>query len=75
MIIGNFLYDPEQDTYSGDITTLTLQRDNVSVRPNKKSGEREPDYRLVHEQVGGPVEFGLRGSARARRGEPSVDCT
>ncbi len=68
MIIGNFLYDPEKDTYSGDITTLTLQRDKVSVRPNKKSGEREPDYRIMHEQVGGSVEFGAAWKRESEKG-------
>jgi uncharacterized protein (DUF736 family) len=68
MIIGNFLYDPEKDTYSGDITTLTLQRDNVSLRPNKKSGEREPDYRIVHEQGGASVEFGAAWKRESEKG-------
>src|ERR1700674_3406568 len=58
MIVGNFSYDPDHDTYSGDITTLTLQRDNVEFRPTAKTGDREPDYRIVHERDGVIVELG-----------------
>src|SRR5262245_19155256 len=39
-----FSYNPENDTYSGDITTLTATARQFSLRPNKKSGERKPDY-------------------------------
>jgi hypothetical protein len=34
MIIGTFRYDAVHDTYSGDITTLTLQHSDVVLRPN-----------------------------------------
>jgi hypothetical protein len=47
MIIGNFRYDAEHDTYAGDIATLTLQRSQVVMRPNDKSSEKEPDYRIA----------------------------
>jgi hypothetical protein len=43
MIVGNFSYDTSRDTYTGEITTLTLQRSNVVFRPTDKVGDREPD--------------------------------
>lgn len=58
MIIGNFKYDADTDTYAGDVTTLTFQRSNVQLTPHEKSGDKEPDYRLVGETDFGSVEFG-----------------
>ena len=58
MIIGNFSYDRDHGTYSGEITTLTLQRSNVVFRPIEKGGDKEPDYRIVQEGNGATVEFG-----------------
>ena len=58
MIIGNFSYDVDSDTYAGEITTLTLQRSNVELRPTGKTGDKEPDYRIVQECDGGITEFG-----------------
>jgi uncharacterized protein (DUF736 family) len=58
MIIGNFSYDTERDTYAGEITTLTLQRNAVIFRPTEKAGDKEPDYRIVQEREDGVVEFG-----------------
>jgi uncharacterized protein (DUF736 family) len=66
MIIGNFRYDAVHDTYSGDITTLTLQHSDVVLRPNGKSSEKEPDYRIMQERKDGTVEF---GAAWKRTGE------
>jgi uncharacterized protein (DUF736 family) len=66
MIIGNFRYDAEHDTYAGDIATLTLQRSQVMMRPNDKSSDKEPDYRITQERLDGTVEF---GAAWKRRGE------
>ena len=66
MIIGNFRYDAAHDTYAGDIATLTLQRSQVLMRPNNKSSDKEPDYRITQERLDGTVEF---GAAWKRRGE------
>jgi hypothetical protein len=41
MIIGNFSYDPAHDTHVGEITTLTLQRSQVVMRPTGKLGDRD----------------------------------
>jgi uncharacterized protein (DUF736 family) len=68
MIIGNFRYDAEHDTYAGDITTLTLQRSNVVLRPNDKSSDKEPDYRIMQERADGAVEFGAAWKRTGERG-------
>lgn len=70
MIIGNFSYDPDLDTYAGEITTLTLQRTDVRFLPSEKTSEKEPDYRIVHEFGGMAFELGAawtRSSDRGRR--------
>ena len=64
MIIGKFRYDAEHDTYAGDIATLTLQRSQVMMRPNDKSSDKEPDYRITQERLDGTVEFGAAWKRR-----------
>jgi len=66
MIIGNFRF--EDGSYRGDITTLTLHRTNVVLRPTSKAGEREPDYRIVRETDTGTVEFGAAWKRRSEGG-------
>ena len=68
MIIGNFSYDRDHGTYSGEITTLTLQRSNVVFRPIEKGGDKEPDYRIVQERDGAMVEFGAAWKRSSERG-------
>jgi len=68
MIIGNFRYDAEHDIYAGEITTLTLLRGEVVLRPNDKSSEKEPDYRIVQERDDGTVEFGAAWKRKGERG-------
>jgi uncharacterized protein (DUF736 family) len=68
MIVVNFPYDPDHDTYSGEIATLTLQRGNVMFRPTGKAGDREPDYRIVQERDGALVEFGAAWKRSSERG-------
>ena len=58
MIIGNFTYDPDKDSYTGTVTTLTAARGDILIRPTRKSGDREPDYRVEHECDGANVELG-----------------
>lgn len=69
MIIGNFKYDTQADTYAGDVTTLTFQRLNVEFRPTEKSAEREPDYRIVAETGFGTVEFGAAWKRTSEKGQ------
>ena len=68
-IIGNFKYDVEADTYTGNVTTLTFHRDSVQLVPNEKNGEREPDYRVVAATALGTVEFGAAWKRTSERGQ------
>jgi uncharacterized protein (DUF736 family) len=68
MIVGTFSYDSECDTYYGEIITLTLQRSYVEFRPTGKSGDREPDYRIVQQRDGATVEFGAAWKRSSERG-------
>jgi uncharacterized protein (DUF736 family) len=68
MIVGNFSCDPGHDTYTGEITTLTLQRSNVVFRPTDKVKDREPDYRIVQERDGAIVEFGAAWKRSSDKG-------
>lgn len=67
--IGNFLYDEKSDTYAGSITTLTVVRNDVRFVPNKKSGEKQPDYRIVGGTGSGDVEFGSAWKKTGEKGE------
>ncbi len=72
MIIGNFTYDPENDTYSGAIRTLSFDRPNVQLRPARKSGEKDPDYRVVEDGPGGRVELGAAWKKRSEKGNSFI---
>jgi uncharacterized protein (DUF736 family) len=69
MIIGNFTYDKKADTYTGDVTTLTFQRADVQLKPNEKSGAKEPDYRVVTKTAQGLVEFGAAWHRTSENGK------
>ena len=58
MIIGNFTYNKAKDTYTGEITTLTLQRSKVEFRPTKGKNGKGPDYRVTVAGTPGAVELG-----------------
>lgn len=66
MIIGNFRL--EDDSFRGEITTLTLRRTDVVLRPTNKTGEREPDYRIVQETETGTVELGAAWKRQSGKG-------
>jgi len=69
MLIGNFKYDRKADTYTGDITTLTLHRAGVQFKPVDKNGEREPDYRVFASSEAGSVEFGAAWKRTSDKGQ------
>lgn len=69
MLIGTFDYDRRRDTYTGDITTLVLQRAKVTFRPVDKNGDKEPDYRITDESGGTTAELGAAWKRRSRAGE------
>ncbi len=58
MIIGNFTYDKAKDTYTGEITTLTLHRSKVLLRRAQGKNGKGPDYRVIVEGKPGAVELG-----------------
>ena len=68
MIIGNFFRDAEADTYVGGIMSLTFCT-KVELRPVEKSGDKEPDYRIVAESIEGSVEVGAAWKRRSERGQ------
>lgn len=69
MIIGNFNYDKESGVYIGDVTTFSFQRTGLMFRPLEKSGEKEPDYRLVAQGAFGYVEFGAAWKRTSEKGQ------
>jgi uncharacterized protein (DUF736 family) len=69
MIIGNYTYDEKTDTYTGDVSTLTVQRAAVQFTPNAKSSDKEPDYRIVAETPRGTVELGAAWKKTSERGQ------
>ncbi|MBR1070205.1 uncharacterized protein (DUF736 family) [Bradyrhizobium japonicum] len=68
MIIGNFTYYAHQNAYAGEIATLTVLRTNVKFLPTEKTGDKEPDYRIVHEFEGMAVELGAAWTRNSDRG-------
>lgn len=69
MIIGNFIYDSEADTFAGALTTLTVTRNDIRIKPADPKNDKEPDYRIVSETVSGPVEFGAAWKRTSERGQ------
>jgi uncharacterized protein (DUF736 family) len=69
MIIGNFNYDSKADTFAGALTTLSVQRDDIHIRPVAKSADKEPDYRIGADTAFGRVEFGAAWKRTSERGQ------
>lgn len=69
MIIGNFKYNSQQNSYRGDVRTLMFGRSNVSLLAVRKVNDREPDYRVVEETEAGVVEFGAAWKRRSDKGQ------
>jgi uncharacterized protein (DUF736 family) len=69
MIIGNFIYDKETDTFAGSITTLTVSHDEIRIRPTDKKNDKEPDYRVTSESDFGTIEFGAAWKRTSDRGQ------
>ena len=68
MIIGHFVYDAA-GCYAGNVTTLSLRHNAVRFTPAIKSGDREPDYRIMAETPLGPVEFGAAWKRTSDKGQ------
>jgi uncharacterized protein (DUF736 family) len=58
MIIGNFTYDQAEDTYTGDLSTLSVAVRKVVFRPNDSKTANGPDYRVIGAGKAGDVEIG-----------------
>lgn len=72
MIIGNFKYRAAKDRYEGGITTLTFKLTGVTFEPNEKSGEKEPDYRVMVATENGQFELGAAWRRESDKGRPFV---
>jgi uncharacterized protein (DUF736 family) len=69
MIIGTFKKDAQADGYTGHITTLTFQRNQVQLVANEKGSDKEPDYRVVGNNGSGTVEFGAAWRRTSEKGQ------
>lgn len=69
MIIGTFTKNAKAGGYTGHITTLTFQRNQVQLVANEKSSDKEPDYRVVANNGGGMVEFGAAWKRTSEKGQ------
>lgn len=69
MIIGNFNYNADQDSYCGNIRTLTANRAGVQLLPLRKVNEREPDYRVLEKTDAGVIEYGAAWKRRSDKGQ------
>jgi len=67
--IGTFM-KTEDGSYAGSIKTLSLNVKSAQLRPNEKSDEKAPDYRIF----AGQTEFGAawRKTSRENRDYLSV---
>ena len=59
--IGTFT--AQGDGYTGSIKTLTLNVKQAVLRPNEKTDDKAPDFRIF----AGQTEFGAPGRRRASR--------
>jgi uncharacterized protein (DUF736 family) len=70
MNIGNFKFDKKADTYTGDIQLLSTQGFNVSFKPNAKTSDAGPDYRVVFERIKDQaVEIGAAWKRKSEKGQ------
>jgi uncharacterized protein (DUF736 family) len=68
MIIGNFSYRQAEDTYTGEIKTLTLLRGSVQFRPTEGKSKDGPDYRVVVQGESSQVELGAAWKRNSQNG-------
>lgn len=72
MIIGSFEHNKKDDTYLGDIVTLNFAVERVSFTPNKKKGDKEPDYRIMAPTVVDHVELGAGWKRVSQKGQAFI---
>jgi uncharacterized protein (DUF736 family) len=68
MIIGNFEYNKAQDTYTGEIATLSGATRKVVFKPSEATGDKAPQYRVLGPSETGDVEFGAAWKKRSEEG-------
>jgi uncharacterized protein (DUF736 family) len=68
MIIGNFNYNKAQDTYTGEIATLSGATHKVMFKPSEATGDKVPQYRVIGSSKTGDVEFGAAWKKRTDEG-------
>lgn len=69
MIIGNFTYNREQDTFTGSIVTLTTALENVTLRPTGKSDGKAPAYQVDAKIGSSIIELGAAWKRTGENGE------
>jgi len=67
MIIGNFEYNKAQDTYTGEIATISGATHKVMFKPSEATGDKVPQYRVIGSSKTGDVEFGAAWKKRTER--------
>jgi uncharacterized protein (DUF736 family) len=68
MIIGNFTCNEARDTYTGELSTLTVAARKVVFQPIEAKGENAPSHRIVSPSKAGDVEFGAAWKKRSEEG-------
>jgi uncharacterized protein (DUF736 family) len=68
MIIGNFNYNKAQDTYTGEIATLSGATRKVVFKPSEATGDKVPQYRVLGPSKTGDIEFGAAWKKRTDEG-------
>jgi uncharacterized protein (DUF736 family) len=68
MIIGNFKYSKTEDTYTGELATLTVAARKLVFQPIEAKGDKGPSYRVVSPSKAGDVELGAAWKKRSEEG-------
>jgi uncharacterized protein (DUF736 family) len=68
MIIGNFTYSKAQDSYTGELSTLTAGARKLVFQPGEAKTDKAPDYRVIGPSKTGDVEFGAAWKKRSEEG-------
>ena len=68
MIIGNFTCNEAQDTYTGELATLSVATRKVVFQPSEARGDKAPSHRVVSPGKTGNVELGAAWKTRSEEG-------
>ena len=64
MIIGNFNYNKAQDSYTGEIVTLSGATRKLAFKPSEAKADKAPHYRVIGSSKAGDIEFGAAWKKR-----------